>query len=131
MPEIRDGEDLRQWSQLEIRLNAFRRSTIPQKQFIIIIIPPSLWDFHCKQGRCLPTFSQNLTKEKNRAIECPDMHAQGIMPYTISDISRFFLGRPVTSWSSPFSFPPRWMAEIFKPCASRCSKNALPGCACS
>ena len=33
--EIRDGEDLWQWSQLEIRLNAFRRSTIPQKQFII------------------------------------------------------------------------------------------------
>ena len=35
--EIRDGEDLWQWSRLEIRLNAFRRSTIPQKQFIIII----------------------------------------------------------------------------------------------
>ena len=32
--EIRDGEDLWQWSRLEIRLNAFRRSTIPQKQFI-------------------------------------------------------------------------------------------------
>ena len=36
--EIRNGEDLRQWSPLEIRLNAFRRSTVPQKQFIIIII---------------------------------------------------------------------------------------------
>ena len=36
--EICDGEDLWQWSRLEIRLNAFRRSTIPQKQFIIIII---------------------------------------------------------------------------------------------
>ena len=33
--EICDGEDLCQWSQLEIRLHAFRRSTIPQKQFII------------------------------------------------------------------------------------------------
>ena len=33
--EIRDGEDLWQWSRLEIRLNAFRRSTTPQKQFII------------------------------------------------------------------------------------------------
>ena len=32
--EIRDGEDLWQWFRLEIRLNAFRRSTIPQKQFI-------------------------------------------------------------------------------------------------
>ena len=38
MSEIRDGEDLWQWSRLETRLNAFRRSTIPQKQFIIIII---------------------------------------------------------------------------------------------
>ena len=36
--EIRDGEDLWQGSCLEIRLNAFLRSTIPQKQFIIIII---------------------------------------------------------------------------------------------
>ena len=36
--EIRDGEDLWQWSRLEIRLNAFHRSTIPQKQIIIIII---------------------------------------------------------------------------------------------
>ena len=36
--EIRDDEDLWQWSRLEIRLNAFRRLTIPQKQFIIIII---------------------------------------------------------------------------------------------
>ena len=34
VPEIRDGEDLWQWSRLEIRLNAFRRSTIPQKQFM-------------------------------------------------------------------------------------------------
>ena len=33
--EIPDGEDLWQWSWLEIRLNAFRRSTIPHKQFII------------------------------------------------------------------------------------------------
>ena len=34
--EIRDGEDLWEWTRLEIRLNAFRRSIIPQKQFIII-----------------------------------------------------------------------------------------------
>ena len=32
---------------------------------------------------------------------------------------------------SPSPFLPPWLAEIFKPCASRCSKNALPGCACS
>ena len=36
--EIHDGEDLWQWSRLEMRLNAFLRSTIPQEQFIIIII---------------------------------------------------------------------------------------------
>ena len=36
--EIRNGEDLWQWSRLEIRLNTFRQSTIPQKQFIIVII---------------------------------------------------------------------------------------------
>ena len=36
--EICDVEHLWQWSRLEIRLNAFCRSTIPQKQFIIIII---------------------------------------------------------------------------------------------
>ena len=34
--KIRDSEDLWQWSRLEIRLNAFRRSTVLQKQFIII-----------------------------------------------------------------------------------------------
>ena len=34
--EIRDGEDLWQWSRLEIRLNAFGRLSIPQKQFIVI-----------------------------------------------------------------------------------------------
>ena len=37
--EIRDGED--QWSRLEIRLNAFRQWTIPQKQFIIFITTPN------------------------------------------------------------------------------------------
>ena len=36
LSEIRNCEDL--WSRLEIRLNAFRWSTKPQKQFIIIII---------------------------------------------------------------------------------------------
>ena len=36
--EIRVSEDIWQWSRLEIKLNAFHRSTIPQKQFISIII---------------------------------------------------------------------------------------------
>ena len=34
MLEIWNGENLWQWSQLEIRRNAFRRSAIPQKQLI-------------------------------------------------------------------------------------------------
>ena len=38
MSEIRDGQDLSLWSRLEIRLKAFCWSTIPRKQFIIIII---------------------------------------------------------------------------------------------
>ena len=36
--EICDGENLLEWSQLEVRLNTFRQSTIPQKQVIIIIV---------------------------------------------------------------------------------------------
>ena len=36
--EIRNGENLWRWSRLEIGLNPFCRSTIPQKQFGIIII---------------------------------------------------------------------------------------------
>ena len=39
--EIRDSEDLWQWSLLEISLNTFPQSTITQKQFIIIIISSS------------------------------------------------------------------------------------------
>ena len=38
LSEIRDGENLWELSWLEIRLNTFGQSTIPQKQFIIIII---------------------------------------------------------------------------------------------
>ena len=37
MSEICNGEDLWQWSRLEIRLNAFCLSAIPQKQMIIIM----------------------------------------------------------------------------------------------
>ena len=44
VPEIRDVEDLWQWSRLEIRLNAFCRSTIPKKQFVI----PPVQMFSCK-----------------------------------------------------------------------------------
>ena len=47
MSEIHEGENLWQWSWLEIRPNAFRRSAISQKQFIIIFIWPC--DFLLKQ----------------------------------------------------------------------------------
>ena len=30
----------------------------------------------------------------------------------VSDISRVFLGRPVTSWSSPSPFPPPWLSKF-------------------
>ena len=40
--EIRNGEDVWNWSQLEIRLDPFYRSIIPQKQFIIKLM-------HCQQ----------------------------------------------------------------------------------
>ena len=36
--EIRDGKNPWQWSPLEISLNVFCRSTIPQKHFIIIVV---------------------------------------------------------------------------------------------
>ena len=36
--EICDGEDIWQWPWLEIRLNAFRWSTIPQKELIIEVL---------------------------------------------------------------------------------------------
>ena len=54
--EIRDGEDLRQWSRLETRLNAFRCSTIPRKQLIIIIIiwgPLTRWLLKGVLKQCL------------------------------------------------------------------------------
>ena len=34
--EIREGEDLQQWSRIEIKMNAVHRSAIPHKQLIII-----------------------------------------------------------------------------------------------
>ena len=46
--EIRDGEDLWQCSRLKIRLNTFRLSTIPQKQFTIITIQPFNLRFESK-----------------------------------------------------------------------------------
>ena len=46
--EICDGEDLWQWSRLEIKLNAFCRSTIPHKQFIIIITNHLTCPMSCK-----------------------------------------------------------------------------------
>ena len=46
--EIHNGEDLWLWSRLKIRLNAFHQSTIPQKQFIIIIIIINIAEMMCK-----------------------------------------------------------------------------------
>ena len=52
--EIRYGEDFWQWSRLEISLSPFHWSTIPQKQFIIIIfittIQTKYWERYCRFG---------------------------------------------------------------------------------
>ena len=57
--EIRDDEDLWQWSRLEIRLNTFRLSTIPQKQLIIIIIIIIIIGIYNKLG-----FESNMKTQK-------------------------------------------------------------------
>ena len=62
--EIQDGEDLWQWSQLEIRLKAFHRSTISQKQFIqfnyfYFLLFVRHFYFYCCQRKC-----------KNKACTC-------------------------------------------------------------
>ena len=52
--EIRDGKDLWQWSRLEIRLNAFRQSTIPQNNSSssssCFSSKYSLWKYSIKYG---------------------------------------------------------------------------------
>ena len=62
--EIRDGEDLWQWSRLEIKLNTFRRSTIGQKQFIIIIIK----EFLVSIGVMLQTFYAKYLNDLNEIL---------------------------------------------------------------
>ena len=60
--EIGDGENLWQWSRLEIKLNVFRQSTIPQKQFIII-------DSSRKQWSCMNTNLLNQSEGLKSYIE--------------------------------------------------------------
>ena len=68
--EIRSGEDLCQWSWLEIRLSSFRLSTIPQKQFIktvsmsfssVFVIDFQRMFFHCEVN-----FQNGISGRKNR-----------------------------------------------------------------
>ena len=63
--EIRDAEDLWQWFRLEIRLNGFCRSTISQKQFMIIIRthslrPIGLRGVTANAGSCASPFSGKI-----------------------------------------------------------------------
>ena len=44
--EVCDGRSLCQWFLMEIRLNAFYWSAIPHKQFIIIIVIPTIQIFY-------------------------------------------------------------------------------------
>ena len=64
--EIWVGEDLWQWSRLEMRLNAFRLSTIPQKQFIIIImvLKMELCQTSNYLKNCTNQLLENLKNEK-------------------------------------------------------------------
>ena len=63
--EIRDGEDLWQWSRLEIRLNTFRRSTIPQNNSSSLSSSSLLWKYITfRRARIFLTFKHcSLFKE--------------------------------------------------------------------
>ena len=67
--EIRDGEDLWQWFRLEIRLNTFHQSTIPQKQFIIIIYYINSQHVHISRKEILNSI-QNLKIKNCYPDEC-------------------------------------------------------------
>ena len=82
--EIHNGEDFWQWSRLEIRLNVFHRSTLPQKQFIIIIIincgtpiekVSEFWDHHLqptmKHGESYLRDTGNSWAKLKAAAEVP------------------------------------------------------------
>ena len=67
-PKIRDGEDLWPWSRLEIRINVFRPSDIPQKQFnIMIIIHHHIW-LKCHHHIWL-TYSYHMIKFSSSVIK--------------------------------------------------------------
>ena len=78
--EIRNGEDFLQWSQQEIRLNAFRWSTTPQKQFITIIITRTF----AYQGVKNNSFLENLAHVVNE-------WSQGKWPLKENE-TQYFLG---------------------------------------
>ena len=68
MSEMCDTEDLWQWSWLEIRLNTFCWSVIPQKQFnifIIIFISFLSLSFKIKTPSCIPG---SLVQEKSLCL---------------------------------------------------------------
>ena len=66
---ICDGDDLWQWSRLEIRLYAFR-STIPQKQFIIIIIIIKCFqENYMLEVQARLTWSENVTGVANAKMK--------------------------------------------------------------
>ena len=61
--DISDDEDLWRWTRLEIRLNVFRRLTIPQTQFIIIINTAwNVFKYGVISGPYFPVFSPNTGK---------------------------------------------------------------------
>ena len=68
--KIYDGEDLRQWSQLEIWLNAFCLSNIPLKQFIIIFIKINLGCYStANKYYCSASHHEQKNKKTNGQIK--------------------------------------------------------------
>ena len=71
--QLRNGEDLWQWSRLKIRLGAFRQSTIPQKQFIFNIIISWFKTFTNKQNCKFISFNIKIfypTSTKELLTKC-------------------------------------------------------------
>ena len=71
--EIRDSQDLWQWSRLEIRLNAFRRLTMPQKPVNSIQIIFLHWKYLNLQGWSL-NFRHVPEKFKDKVLDLSDFN---------------------------------------------------------
>ena len=119
---IRDGEDLWQWPRLEIRLNAFRRSTIPQKQLIIIIII-----IISTTRPNLPPIAFKLVSNKLMALILPLSKYDGwtypLLTWSYGVLSKWYVISRL-NWMTPLNLPAVqfvdnsscWHGRIFSQC---------------